>query len=71
MVDNIRSVKVMKEDLVLILNKMVSEKIEDGYMDFVEKNGKYTLTFFITNPKFNGKDAIKVNQKELLNYLLL
>ena len=46
MVSNIRSIEVKNEDLVLILNKMVSMKKENGYMDFVEKGGVYTLNFY-------------------------
>lgn len=70
MVDSIRSIKVERTDLVLILNKMVSMQKEDGYMDFVEKGGIYTLTFFENNPKFNGNDAVKITQKGMLDYLL-
>lgn len=70
MVDSIRSIKVERTDLVLILNKMVSMQKEDGYMDFVEKGGIYTLTFFENNPKFNGNDAVKITQKKMLDYLL-
>jgi len=70
MVDSIRSIKVERTDLVLILNKMVAMQKEDGYMDFVEKGGIYTLTFFENNPKFNGNDAVKITQKKMLDYLL-
>lgn len=70
MVDNIRSIKIKNEDLVLILNKMVSMLKEEGYIDFIEKGGIYTLTFFETNPKLNGFDALKVTQKEILKHLL-
>lgn len=70
MVDNIRSIKIKNEDLILILNKMVSMLKEEGYIDFIEKGGIYTLTFFETNPKLNGFDALKVTQKEILKHLL-
>ena len=70
MVDSIRSIKVERTDLVSILNKMVAMQQEEGYMDFIEKGGIYTLTYFTENPKFNGNDAIKITQKEMLDYLL-
>ncbi len=70
MVNNIRSIEVKNEDLVLILNKMVSMKKENGYMDFVEKGGVYTLNFYDENPKLNGFDAVAINQNDLIKYLL-
>lgn len=70
MVNDIRSIEIKNEDLVLILNKMVSMVKEEGYIDFIEKGGVYTLTFFETNPKLNGFDALKVTQKEILKHLL-
>ena len=70
MVNDIRSIEIKNEDLVLILNKMVSMVKEEGYIDFIEKGGVYTLTFFETNPKLNGFNALKVTQKEILKHLL-
>ena len=70
MVNNIRSIEVKKDDLLPILNKMVTLKLEEGYMDFIEKGGNYTLTFFEKNPKLNGFDAVMISQQKLLKYLL-
>ncbi len=70
MVNNIRSIEIKNEDLVLILNKMVSMVKEEGYIDFIENGGVYTLTFFEENPKLNGFDALKVKQKEILKHLI-
>lgn len=70
MENNIRSIEIKNEDLVLILNKMASMCLEEGYIDFIEKGGIYTLTFFETNPKLNGFDALKVTQKKILKHLL-
>jgi hypothetical protein len=70
MVNNIRSNEVKRTDLLQILNRMVLLKKEEGWMDFIEKNGVFTLTFFDNNPKLNNKDAVKISQKKLLKYLI-
>lgn len=61
---------ISKNDLQSVLNTMIKLKVEKGYMDYIEKNGEYKLTFFMIDPNFRTNRAFKITQKKLLKWLL-
>lgn len=61
---------IKKKELQDVLNTMVSYKIKDGFMDFEGGNPDGKLLFFDSDPKFNGKGAVKVTMGGLLEWII-
>jgi len=61
---------IKKKELQGVLNTMVSYKRKDGFMDFEGGNPDGKLLFFDSDPKFNGKGAVKVTMGDLLEWII-
>ena len=61
---------IKKKELQSVLNTMVSYKRKDGFMDFEGGNPDGKLLFFDSDPKFNGKGAVKVTMGNLLEWII-
>ncbi len=61
---------IKKKELQSVLNTMVSHKTKEGFMDFEGGNPDSKLLFFNKDPKFNGKNAVKVNMGNLLEWII-
>ena len=61
---------IKKKELQGVLNTMVSYKRKDGFMDFEGGNPDGKLLFFDSDPKFDGKGAVKVTMGDLLEWII-
>jgi len=61
---------IKKKELQGVLNTMVSYKRKDGFMDFEGGNPDGKLLFFDSDPKFDGKGAVKVTMGNLLEWII-
>ena len=61
---------IKKKELQGVLNTMVSYKRKDGFMDFEAGNPDGKLLFFDSDPKFDGKGAVKVTMGDLLEWII-
>jgi len=61
---------IKKKELQSVLNTMVSYKRKDGFMDFEGGNPDGKLLFFDSDPKFDGKGAVKVTMGSLLEWII-
>lgn len=62
---------IQKKELQSVLNTMVSHNRKEGFMDFEGGDPDGKLMFFDTDPKYDGKGAVKVEMGELLEWILL
>jgi len=61
---------IKKKELQSVLNTMVSYKRKEGFMDFEGGNPDGKLLFFDSDPKFDGKGAVKVTMGDLLEWII-
>ena len=61
---------IKKKELQSVLNTMVSYKRKYGFMDFEGGNPDGKLLFFDSDPKFDGKSAVKVTMGSLLEWII-
>ena len=61
---------IKKKELQGVLNTMVSYKRKYGFMDFEGGNPDGKLLFFDSDPKFDGKGAVKVTMGNLLEWII-
>ena len=61
---------IKKKELQGVLNTMVSYQRKVGFMDFEGGNPDGKLLFFDSDPKFDGKGAVKVTMGDLLEWII-
>jgi antitoxin component YwqK of YwqJK toxin-antitoxin module len=61
---------IKKSELKGIVNSMSSQKVTKGYMDFKDGKPDGELLLFLKDPKFNGKESIKVSMGELIGWVI-
>tara|TARA_R110001632_G_C11133083_1_gene395128 strand:+ start:77 stop:301 length:225 start_codon:yes stop_codon:yes gene_type:complete len=61
---------IKKNELKTIVNTMSSQQVKNGFMDLEGGRVDGKLSFYNTDPMFDGKNAIKVNMGELIGLII-
>jgi|TARA_B110000967_G_C18595325_1_gene416513 hypothetical protein len=61
---------IKKEELKKVVNAMSNKNVTEGYMEFENGNPDGKLLLFLTDPKFQGRESIKVTMGELIGWII-